>query len=264
MATTFEGISFHDASGTALTDGIFLPLATLPGILSNELADAEPNHLKYSKAVNAIAETLFSVISPANFEGSISLAATKLQPAGAGLNQINQSFSFSFSKVLDLKNQEILEIPEPTTGTNNGLGAVDFTDIFPLSEKVTTGGAIGGAGIVISTSLLIPYSSITHSALTIDGTTDNREAISALIMFLGNASLIRSTTQASGITTRTVQATPTIGAIPAAFTALPNPTSGILAADTLVRALITRTVTITFNYALNSTTQTFDLRSVTA
>jgi hypothetical protein len=264
MASTFQGLSFYDVAGTSLVDGIFLPIATLPGLIATEIADAQLDHLKYSKTLNAISETLFSAISNSSFAASVSFSANKLAPAGAGLEQITQGFSFSFSKVLDLQGQEILEVPVPTVGSNIGIGDIDLTDVFPSASKVTIGGAISGAGVVVSTSLLTPYSSITHAGLTINGSMDNREALSALIMFLGNASLLRSTTQASGITSRTVQTTPTISAIPASFTALPNPTSGIDPTQVLVRSLITRTCTITFNYSLNVSAQTFDVRSVTA
>ncbi|NJR73300.1 MAG: hypothetical protein HC773_05585 [Scytonema sp. CRU_2_7] len=265
MATTFQGLTFADAAIVgAGVDGIFIPLAALPGLLSTELADAQANHLKYSKAIASICEKLIASITTLGFEGAISFSATKPNPAGAGLNLFNQSYNFSYIKVLDLQGQEIVEIPVPTTGTNLGIGDVDITDIFASAAKISAGDDISGAGVIVATSLLTPYSSISHPGLTINGSTDNREAISALIAWLGNGTLVRSTTDASGITARTLQTPPTIAAIPAAFTALPNPTSGILAAETIVRSTITRTVSITVNFLLNSTSQSFDVNSVTA
>lgn len=265
MATTFQGLTFADAATVgAGVDGIFIPLAALPGVLSAELADAQAGHLKYSKAVSAICEKLVSSITAVGFAGSISFTATKPNPVGAGLNLFNQSYNFSYTKVVDLQGQEITEIPVPTTGSNLGVGDVDFTDIFPLSTKISAGDNIAGAGVIIATSLLTPYSSITHAGLTINGSTDNREGISALIAWLGNGTLLRTTSESSAITGRTLQTPPAIAAIPAAYTTLPNPTSGILAADVIGRAIITRAISVTINFLLDGTAQTFDVNSVTA
>lgn len=253
---------YFDADGNAVADGVFLPVAALPGLNASELAASEPAHLKLSKSIAAVVETIYTTLSPTNFN-KLGFTTSKASPAGAGTNLINQNYGFTTQKVLNFDTDTIGMIPEPATGTLNGLGSFSISDVFPSATKVAAGGATGGAGVLIPTTLLLAYSSLTHAGITISGTSDNRDWFAALFDWFGNAAPVRDASTASAVTARSAGA-PSATSIPTAFTQSTNPTSGILASEAPSRGLVSKSYSITIQYVLNQSTQTFDVNSVTA
>lgn len=258
------GFEFFDAAGNPVADGVFIPVAALPGVSAAELAAGEPAATKEAKVLLAMLNQFFNVLSPAAFN-KLGFAVTKSAPAGIIADVFNQTFSATWQKLVNLDDNTVSMIPEPGTGANTGLGSFSILDVFPGSAKVAAGavGGATGAGVVIQTVSLTPYGSLTHAALAIAAGSDNRDWFSALLDHLALDAVIRTASIASAVTAATASAVGAI-AIPAAFTATPDPTSGILAADLPKRGIITRTLTYTVQLLVNQTTQAFDVRVVTA
>jgi hypothetical protein len=254
MAYSFQ---YLNNSGTAAVDGVYIPVANLPGIVSSELATTESAPAKAGKTLLALLNRIFDVLSPSNF-GKLGIAVAKAAPAGVAPDIFNQTFTMSWQKMVNLDNNTVEQIPVPTTGANTGVGKFSILDVFPGATKVVANDNISGAGIVIPTSALSHYSSLTHAELTVSANSDNREWFTALFDHLAIDADVRSASQQSAIIATTASQ---IGAlpIPVNFTQATNPVSGILPADLPRRGLIVRTLTYTIQCVVNQSTQTFDV-----
>jgi hypothetical protein len=252
---------YFDAAGTAIADGVFIPVGGVSGLLATELAAAMSADVKLSKCVYALLEKAYTVLAPTSFN-KLGFTTSKASPSGAGTDLINQNYSFTAQKVANYDSDTLSMIPLPTTGTNAGLGKFAIADLFAGAAKVNAGGAISGAGFLIPTALLTAYSSLTHAGLTVSAVSDNRDWFHALLDWLGNAVALRSATQASAITSRSASS-PSGNAPSGVLIATPNPTSGLLAAETDRIAVLSKSYSITVQLVLNSVTQTFDVNSVT-
>jgi hypothetical protein len=254
MAYSFQYLS---NSGTAAVDGVYIPVANLPGIVASELATTESTPAKAGKVLLALLNRIFDVLNPSSF-GKLGFTVAKTAPAGVAPDIWNQTFIFTWQKMVKLDTNTVEQIPVPTSGTNSGVGSFSVLNIFPDATKVATNDSISGAGVVIPTSALTSYSSLTHTGLTISANSDNREWLAGLLDHLAVDADVRSPNQQSAIITASASQ---IGAlpIPANFTQGTNPVSGILPADLPRRGLIVRTLTYTIQCIANQTTQTFDV-----
>jgi hypothetical protein len=245
---------YFDASANAVADGVFIPIAALPGLQSAELASSEAALAKEAKALMSILERMYAVISPSSF-AALGLTVSKSSPTGGGVNIVNQSYSITYQKMVSLDGNTISVVPVPSAGTFNGIGDFAITDVFPSAAKVAAAASTGGAGVLVVTSGLTPYTSLTQAA--IDVAADSREWFNALSDHLAIAATVRSETQQSAVTLATAEA---IGAldIPAAYVAATNPTSSI--ANVNQFGLITRAHSYTVQVALNPATQVYDVR----
>jgi hypothetical protein len=248
-------IEYFNAAGTATADGVFIPLASLPGVLASELAGAEAIAQKEGKTVLAILNRIYNIASPNTFS-KLGLEVSKESPSGISADIFNQSFSVTYQKLVNLDTDTISVVPIPTSGANSGVGGFSIADIFSGAAKVAAAGAVSGAGVVIKTSGLLPYSSLTHASINPSG--DSRDWIFALIDHLVADSDKRSASIASAVTSGTVGRlfSPSI---PSTYIAATDPVSGILADDLNSRGLIGRINAITVQIQLNQTTQTFDV-----
>lgn len=252
---------YFDAAGTAVADGVFIPIAGVSGLLATELAASEAADVKLSKAVYALVEQAYTILSPTTFK-KLGFTVAKASPSGAGTNLINQNYSFTAQKVANYDTDTLSLIPLPSAGSNTGLGKFAIGDLFAGAAKVSAGGAISGAGFLIPTALLTSYSSLTHAALTVSGTSDNRDWFHALLDWLGNAVALRSATTSSAIVSRSAS-NPSATAPSGDLIATTNPTSDLLASQVDRYAILSKSYSITVQLALNSSTQTFDVNSVT-
>lgn len=248
-------IEYFDAAGVAAGAGVFIPLADLPSLQSAELASALPTPAKEGRVMLALLNRINAVVSPDTFD-KLGFAITKNAPDGVDTDIFNQSYSVSWQKLVDLNTDTVSAVPVPTTGANLGLGSFTIADIFPSAVKVEAAGAVASAGIVINTAGIALYSSLTQAALNV--ASDSRAWFSALCDHLTVDSVKRSATVASGVVSAS-PSTVTGSTIVAAFTALPDPTTGILAVDVPTRALINRTDSIVIQLQLNSLTESFDV-----
>lgn len=255
MALSLE---YFDAAGNAVADGVFIPVAALPGVLAAELAAAQSTALKEAKSLLGMLNQIFNIVSPSTFN-KLGFAITKGIPAGVSADVCNLTFTTTWQKLVNLDADTLGVIPVATTGTSLGLGDFAVEDVFPGAAKVAAGGAVAGAGIVVVTSALTPYSSLTHAGLNTAAGQDNRAWFAALFDHLAASATVRDELTQSAVTAvalGTVDAT----AIPDAFIAAANPTSGILPADVNSRGLVTRTNSYTIQLQLSQTAQTFDVR----
>lgn len=256
------GFEYFDAAGAATLDGVFIPVADLPGVQAAELAAAQSVGAKEGKSMLALLNKIYSVLSPEAFV-KLGFGVTKDAPVGTDADIFTQTFGASYQKLVNLDTDAISQVPVPTSGANNGLGDFAIVDIFPGAVKVAAAGAVAGAGIVIQTVALTAYSSLTHAGLNLAAGTDNRDWFAALFDHLAIDPTVRTATVASAVT---AVAAGNIGAtaIPATYTQTTDPVSGIAAVDRPRRGLITRTFAYTVEILLSQTAQTFDVRVATS
>lgn len=258
MSLAFE---YFDAAGNANGDGVFIPIANLPGVDAVELAAAEPIETKESKVLLALLNQIYDTISPTAFS-SLGLTMTKSTPTGGGgADLVNLTFGSTWQKLVHLDFDTVTSIPVPAAGVNVGLGDFGVVDIFAGAAKVDATHAVAGAGVVINTSGLTAYSSLSHADLTVAAGEDNRDWFMALFDHMATDANVRSAAIATAVTSA---ARGNVGAqtIPAAFTAATDPTTGINSADLPKLGLITRTVRWTIQVALNHATQRFEVNAV--
>lgn len=248
-------LEYFDAAGNAVADGVFIPVANLPGVQAAELAAGEPANTKESK----VALALLNAIS-ANLPASvIGLTLAKGSPTGAGADVLNLPYTCSWQRLINLSSDGVDVVPVPTTGANTGVGGVNLTTIFAGAVKVAAGGAVAGAGVVIPSANLDAYSPISHA--DINPAADSREWLMGQLDALASNITRRAAGVASAVVTAT---TGSLGsaAIPAAYYAATDPTSGIASADLPKLGLITRSNAWSIQVTLNQSTQAFEVRSV--
>lgn len=252
MALSLE---FFDAAGSAVAEGVFIPVSDLPGIQASELAVAELATTKESKFLLSVLNAITAVL-PAT---TLGMTATKGSPSGAGADILNCPFTLTWQRVIDLASESVTPVPVPVAGANAGVGDVALVDVFPNAVKVAAAGAVAGAGVVVPTAQLATYAPITQATIT--PAADSRDWLMALMDAAATEATLRSATVASGIVTRTRGA---IGSatIPANYYAAIDPVAGLLEADLPKLGLITRSVSLAVQVALNQTTQVFEVRSV--
>jgi hypothetical protein len=253
---------YFNAAGTAVADGVFIPVTGVSGLLAAEMASGVAADVKLSKAVYALLEKAYTILSPSVFN-KLGFTAAKASPAGSGTDLINQNYSFTAQKVANYDTDTLSMIPLPSTGTFSGLGKFAIGDLFAGAAKVSAGDAIASAGFLIPTALLTAYSSLTHAGLTVSGVSDNRDWFHALLDWLGNSVALRSATVSSAITSRSASS-PSATAPSGTLISTTNPTSALSANETDRYAVLSKSYSITVQLALNSATQTFDVNSVTA
>lgn len=256
------GIEYFDAAGAAALEGVFIPVADLPGVQAAELAAAQSVGAKEGKALLSILNAIYSVLSPEAFI-KLGFGVTKDAPVGTDADIFAQTFGASYQKLVNLDTDVISQVPVPTSGVNTGLGDFAIVGIFPGAVKVAAAGAVAGAGIVVQTVSLSNYSSLTHAGLNLAAGTDNRDWFAALLDHLAIDPTVRTAAVASAVTAAVAG---NIGstAIPVDYTQAADPVSGIALADRPRRGLITRTLAYTVEILLNQATQTFDVRVATS
>jgi hypothetical protein len=228
---------------------------------ATELAASQPSANKESKVFLAIANQVFNTITSPGFR-ALGFSATKSAPSGVAPDIFRQSFAFTWQKLLNLDTDSLSAIPVPTTGANANLGKFSVLDLFPGASKLAAAAAVPGAGIVVQTSGLSSFSSLTHANLNISASSDNRDWLAALLDYFAVSVSVRSATTASGVVAAT--ASPLGGvAIPANFFAATDPLSGLLSTEVPKSGLITRTLNYTIELQLNQVDQVFDVRVAT-
>jgi hypothetical protein len=255
MALAFE---YFDADGAAVAAGVFLPVGDLPGLEAAELAAAAAD--KESKAVLAVINQIYETLSPGAFD-KLGWAVSKGNPAPAGVDTINQSYSFTSTYVVNLGANTVGQIPVPAAGDNADVGKFGLVDIFPGASKVAAAGNTGGAGLLIVGAEVEAFGA-TYAGLTIGAGEDNRNWIAAFLNYLAVNATLRTASVASAVTAAS-RGTPASTTPAPALTAASNPTSGLSADDLPLLVLFTITYGLTVQLLLNQSTQSFDVRHVT-
>ena len=236
--------------------GFFIPVAELPGVTAAELNPA--NDDAQDKGVLSFVYRLWEAMTqPASNVLGMSLDRSNLQ--GQGQDTVRQSFSFTATVANFLSNGDSGVLPLPTRGANNGQGKIGVSDIFPGASLATPSADTSGAGIVIAHSTLFSddINPFTGAAML----ANSRPWLAGFFLALGTESTVRSSTEPSGIISRS--ASNAVGQAPiAAWTDTANPTTGIAALDLPKYRFYNFTVSCTFEKKLDFTAQTFDLNRV--
>lgn len=244
--------------GVASFDGILIPFSSLPGIRNIELYDDSAWRLE-SKVLLAIFEKMSLYLSTLGYS-PLGLNFTKSPPSNANtLDAVNQQYTIVTQRIVDRSNNTIYPIPRANTGSNFAIGELIPILIFPGLAKVPGGGQYTGTigdAIIIPYSVLSAYGAGAFSDFIAD--LDGRALFFSLFNAIVGEAIKRSPTQESGLLQATIGNTTGL-AIPANFTTLPDPLSGIDPLNILKLGLISNTFNFTLQLKLNPTAQTFDI-----
>lgn len=256
MALEFFESSVASPSGAS--DGVFIPVSDLPGVVAGELADAEPVNTKVAKALLG---AFYGIVNnlPNNGLGVSASRATN----SAGLDLTNVSFTISPQIYVDYENKTFDALPVPTKGSNNGIGQIAISDIFTNAEKVDSDGAISGEGFLIPSAEIKVYGSPSHANLA--PATDIRLWLKGFAQWVSvdDSIPVRSGTEASAITSK-IRSNANTVILPPAATDADNPTTGFESADLNKIAVLSHNFQVTIQVKLNQETQTFDTNVVTS
>ncbi|WP_460193648.1 hypothetical protein [Thermosynechococcus sp. FA-CM-4201] len=244
MALNFE---YFDAAGTAVAEGIYIPVSNLPGVTADELEPGDND--KESKITLAIYRALVNYIAP------LTSQPLGLLMSASGLDTLTQTYSMTHTYMVNHSNGTVSQVP---LGSGSGMTIVD---VFPGAAKVAAAGAISGAGILIPTAELAPYGAPAQGDITL--TADSRQYWQALSFYLAENVTLRSSTVASAIVNKNVGLNSSLFP-PSEWTEGSSPLSSVPASQLSKRSFFTRTYEVTIELALDHNTQTFDVRHVIA
>lgn len=253
-----NNLEIFPTTGTASSDGIFLPLTDLVGMVAGDLS--ETGVLLEGKLTYAFLNSLFDTIALLT---PLALPSPeKGDPVGTGTEKYTESITLRIQRFLDLRTNTTYLPTLPNTGSYAGQGGLTIADIWPGAAKVAAAGETGEAGVLIPDSWVSGYGGAIPS--TVDS--DSRSWVAAFINAVDHTIAVRSTTVASSITRKTDPNTirPLGVAIPADFYDATNPTSGIAAADLPYLRLVQESITIDYELLTDSDAQTFEVNVATA
>jgi len=268
MATIYQ---FAEAGDTANTDGIFFPVGAtidvdLKGITPDEMAASEPALTKEGK----FGLSLFNALVDYSTANTVLATTTTIADAAAGPNLINSIYTFNIDFVGIVSDGTFKPLPVPVAGANANSGQLLLTDLFPNASKLSIGDAIGSVGVLVPTSELAKFASLTHAAINL--AEDNRDLIYALVHNYFATVEIRDADNASGIVAISLPVN-TLGTLPVDAIDPVNPTTGLIDPSAIdfdpatvrgdLYAVTSRIGTITFQTIKNNILQTFDLNVVT-
>lgn len=254
MALVFEAFT---SAGTATSNGVFIPVAALPGIVStNSQSELNSPGITESKVVLALLTQIYNKVR--SLSSSLGFSVSKGNPTGVGTDIVNQNYGASYTHAINLNTGVVETIPLPTTGTNVGKGGVSLFYVFPGALKVNSGDAIDSAGIIIPSAEIEALGGGNHASLTVADGADNRKWFNGFFGALVNTVSKKSATVSSAIIAAS-RGTTNIFNPPAAFTDPSNPTSGIPANNLRNYVFITTAFSVTIQLLLNQETQSFDV-----
>lgn len=230
MALAYE---YFTGSSTAAAAGLLIPRANLPGMATGEFDDTN----KERKVALAISNALFSGVNAVT--SPLGLAATKATPTGISADVINQPFTTTVNYYADHAAGSVGVYPLPS----GNAGLVSLQNIFGSGISIVDAGAATVEGI------LIPNTVITGSggAVPASTTADARDYLQALLL-----DMVNNIGTSTAVPTRS-RNTATGVAAPANLSTITNLT------DAAKLSFFSHTYSLTFQLALNQSTQTFDL-----
>jgi hypothetical protein len=240
-------ISFFESDSVAGADGLFLPIASLPGITSTELASAEPSSKKHSKFLFSFLYKLVSSYNPLH----LGFYVSKLKPTVSN-DFVNQSFVIKTQLVINAINNNIEVIPVPATGDNTGIGDFSLADYFPGASILDSTNNTSSAGVLIPIADLELHG---HNATGLS--TDDRNILFSLISLITHSDdfPVRSSSPAvnSAIISKS-NGSYALVELPASAYSLTNPTTGLLLANKERQYILERNYTFTIQLSLNALT----------
>lgn len=248
---------FGDAAWSAGSDGLFIPLSDLPGVIDEELADEIDVEIKTGQAIHSICKQVVKSLTGTSFlttatdpnKLGVSYTLTESLPS-VGLK--NKTYSLTFTKVLDLAAKTIYFVPVATAGTNNGKGDFSLTDLFANCAKVASGSNTAGAGILIKSSVINSYGASTHANLSLSA--DAREWLESFMLSLFDSTdglIIRATGVESPFPSAPVKGAPSSVTLPTVATQSTNPTTGLVGANLSKLNFVSYTLAVTIQLIEN-------------
>lgn len=252
-------LEYFPTPGIAANDGVFIALTDLPGLTAAEIQPISIG--RESRFVLSFLNQLYRKVQDI-INKPLGLSISKASPVGAGADLINQNFNLTQVYDINLLNNIVDDIPTPTVGANAGFGEFRFDSAFPGSLNVLLAGTnTGFPGVLIPSSMILAYGG------TFIGTyggspalnLDNRALFAAIMrMIVDNVTLRTPTTQESAVIAATKSNT-TVFTPPAAFTTLPNPTSGLTSEQIKHHSFISVSYSITLQLKIDDFNQTYDV-----
>lgn len=246
------------ASPSGASEGIFIPISDLPGVMAGEFATGESNEKKVAKAILGAFFALTNNL-PSNLLGFTAARTT----ASGGLDLTNSAFTITPQFYVDHETKQMAALPVPSSGANSGVGDLSIADIYPNAEKVAADGAISGEGFLIPSGDIEVYGAPDHASVSLAN--DSR------LWFMGFAQwvsvspsiLVRGATQASAVTTRARSGTQAV-TLPGAATQTTDPTTDLAASDLNKISVVQHAFNVTVQTKMNQSTQTFEINVVTS
>lgn len=254
-------LEFYEAaavSPSGASDGVFIPIADLPGVVAGELAAAEDTGKKVAKAILGALQGIANTL-PSNALGLTVTRAT----ASPGTDLTNNILTLTSQFYVDHETKQMDSLPVPSAGANSGVGGVAITDVFPNAEKIAADGAISGEGFLIPTANIAMYGAPAHGAIALAN--DSRLWFMGLAQWLTVDSnfAIRSPSQASGIVARSRGGTAAV-TLPANATAATDPTTDLAASDLSKISVLQHSFSVTVQTIMDQAAQTFDVNVVSS
>jgi hypothetical protein len=248
-----DNLQILTGAETADQAGVYIPAGDIPGIAGAEMSDTGITldcKLIYG-FLNGI-HNATTVVAPLGYP-----EPEKSDPSGAGANTFTEGVTVRIQRLLDLRSNEVIVLPLPTSGSYSGQGSLTIEDVFPNAAIIAQSGAASGAGVIV------PHAWITSYGGTIPATvgSDGRSWFGAFVVALNHGAILRTTTVSSAITRKTdpLAIRLTGATIPAEYYDATNPKSAILPADLPFLRLIQESITVDYEMLVNPTTQTLEV-----
>lgn len=255
MALEFFESSVGSPSGCS--NGIFLPIADLPGVNAGELADSAPEETKQAKALLA----MYLAIADGLPNDTLGLTATR-GSTGSGLDLTNNTFTMVPTIYVDHESGVFDALPIPSVGTNTGVGGLAVTDIFANAVKVDADAAITGEGVVIPSSPLMRYGAPDYASL--DPGADSRLWFLGFFQWVGSTAdvALRSADTASAVVAKNRAGTSAV-TLPGAATDATNPTTDLASGDLSKISVVSHNCTLSIQTKTDQLQQTVEVNVVT-
>ena len=224
------------------------------GLASNEFTNTPSN-------IQRVIFSLLKAFQVQPLTGVLGIARGNLGQVLASPNLINNAFSWSFDRLVNLTQNTVGQIPLPTTGSNNGEGGLSLASYFDGGDV-----RVVANNTAVTDSLIIPVSDLSPLGYnpgvgTLDPLGDDRLFYRAFFRYLTSSSQfpIRVANTLSAITARAVTA-PALTGLPAGALDATNPTTAIPSGDTV--AILRQTYTVTMQQTVNQATDTVDINFI--
>ena len=178
----------------------------------------------------------------------------------------NRTYSMTMQKLVDSTADTFDVVPVPSGGANSGVGAISVVDVFPNASKVASAGNIANPSLAFDfADLAALESGVSYAGTTVSAGQDHRLLLMAIYKYLATGLSVRDASTASAYIALSKSAF-SISGIPATWYSATDPLSDISASDIADQnlALLSQTTTITLQTTEDESTDTFDVRVVTA
>lgn len=254
---------YYDAESVTLPSslpyaGIFIPIASLPGIIKEDLHNAISNNTKQSKVVYSLIQRFDSFLRATT--NKLGISSSISNPSVVNPTTITYNFTFTVEFLVNNSTGRVKMVPVPNVGVYSGIGKFSLIDVFPntlvIRDPESESGLIDGAGpgVLIDVSTLEEYgffNDVYNSTIaTYNHSGDCRYSLVALVAAICDGNIqVRSTTAPSGIISASVSDAEVIP-IPTSYYSTTNPMTSITSYNLDHQSIIRRTYGLGFELNL--------------